>query len=320
MLPVEVKEQRLSGLLQSLLCGACLGALCGAQGAVLLRGAGLRSRSVDTAIEAAASGRLMGAALAAAPGLAVEAWQWGCSRKLRIHAAAAAACRRECCRMDSVVAVSCSPTCGRALTVCSGLQGKVSHPAGYAAATTKAAAHLGLHASAAFAVCGQCASCVLNTCCHAARRHHARAQADPERGAVGLLRLHGGGLAAGIPVLGPPAAGLHGPPQALCVSSTSGFEVQNLQIALASVQSVWVLRPWARAVSAAVLNFTLAAVTPGILLQSLTGVTIQPWSILMRVFYMCSTSAAVYTHVSCSRSSACASWRTSMHFKSGVPE
>jgi hypothetical protein len=26
-LPVEVKEQRLSGLLQSLLCGACLGAL-----------------------------------------------------------------------------------------------------------------------------------------------------------------------------------------------------------------------------------------------------------------------------------------------------
>ena len=73
MLPVEVKEQRLSGLLQSLLCGACLGALCRAQGAVLLRGAGLRSRSVDTAIEAAASGRLMGAALAAAPGLAVEA-------------------------------------------------------------------------------------------------------------------------------------------------------------------------------------------------------------------------------------------------------
>jgi hypothetical protein len=60
MLPVEVKEQRLSGLLQSLLCGACLGALSRAQGAGLLRGAGLPPRSVDTAIEAAASGRLTG--------------------------------------------------------------------------------------------------------------------------------------------------------------------------------------------------------------------------------------------------------------------
>ena len=61
------------------------------------------------------------------------------------------------------------------------------------------------------------------------------------------------------------------------------------------------------------LNFTLAAVIPGILLQSRTGVTIQPWSILRSE---CSTSAAVYAHASCSESSACASWCTSMHFKS----
>jgi boron transporter len=41
MLPVEVKEQRLSGLLQSLLCGACLGAL------ITLREVGERSTSAD---------------------------------------------------------------------------------------------------------------------------------------------------------------------------------------------------------------------------------------------------------------------------------
>ena len=77
MLPVEVKEQRLSGLLQSLLCAACLGALSRAQGAGLLRGAGLRPRSVDTQQQRLRRQFIVDRALAAAPRLVVEACQGG---------------------------------------------------------------------------------------------------------------------------------------------------------------------------------------------------------------------------------------------------